>query len=265
MTSHQSVTVSHKSKIFRSHLSQSDVWQCHRRDVTLTLAPPETRCHCGAQVEISPLPVVPTLSSSVTTRWRLYCRHCAPHIIGGIIIIRMETSRHSGSQTFLSHLYILYSRSSAACLRTWHWPVMVKWLVSGSEKLSCSHTVMQSCSCSLLTLHCTRSRLLNKVSSDHYQGSMVLHWIFPQRASIFHMFPFRKHLFDAGEKMKLWLVRMSSSLKCIFQLFDGQFSVNYLLSRPLIMDLSKRHSFLDVVQILDIAKESQWKRQADKQ
>ena len=120
--------------------------------------------------------------SPLTTRWRLYCRHCTPHIIGGIIIIRMETSRHSGSQTFLilSHLHIL-SRFSAACLRTWHWPVMVKWLVSGSEKLSCSHTVMQSCSCSLLTLHCTRSRLLNKVSSDHYQGSMVLHWIFPPK------------------------------------------------------------------------------------
>ena len=43
------------------------------------------------------------------------------------------------------------------------------------------------------------------------------------------MFPFRKHLFDAGEKMKLWLVRMSSSLKCIFQLFDGQFSANYCI------------------------------------
>ena len=67
-------------------------------------------------------------------------------------------------------------------------------------------------------------------------------------------------IFDAGEKMKLWLARMSSSHKCIFQLFDGQFSANYLLFWSLIMDLSKRHSFLHVVQILDMAKESHWKK-----
>ena len=177
MTSHQSVTVSHKSKIFRSHLSQSDVWQCHRRDVTLTLAPPETRCHCGAQVEISPLPVVPTLSTDHQMAPLLPPLHPTHNWWD-----HHHQGRHRDTAAVRQFYPISTSSTLDSLLLVYELDIDQSWWNgSWAEKLSCSHTVMQSCSCSLLTLHCTRSRLLNKVSSDHYQGSMVLHWIFPPK------------------------------------------------------------------------------------
>ena len=138
MTSHQSVTQEQDIQVTLvtewcadSVTGEMSHWHWRHRRPGATAVP-----------RLRSLPCQWSPHSPLTTRWRLYCRHCTPHIIGGIIIIRMETSRHSGSQTILSHLYILYSRFSA-CLRTWHWPVMVKWLVSGEAVMqSYSHAVM---------------------------------------------------------------------------------------------------------------------------